>query len=91
MGSKGTPRPGGRSEPSMMVQKSISNSPRGIAQGEMPPPFVLGPKGDAELVNYRARQNYYIVDRLFAAAALRLGADGAKKVRIVRTDGKPAS
>jgi type IV secretion system protein TrbG len=65
--------------------------PRGIGQGEMPPLFVLGPKGDAELVNYRARQNYYIVDRLFAAAELRLGADGAKKVRIVRTDGKPAS
>jgi type IV secretion system protein TrbG len=65
--------------------------PRGIAQGEMPPLFMLGSKGDAELVNYRARQNYYVVDRLFAAAELRLGADGAKKVRIVRTDGKPAS
>jgi type IV secretion system protein TrbG len=65
--------------------------PRGIGQGEMPPLFVLGPKGDAELVNYRTHQNYYIVDRLFAAAELRLGGDGAKKVRIVRTDGKPAS
>ena len=32
--------------------------PRGIAQGEMPPLFVLGPEGGAELVNYRARQNY---------------------------------
>jgi type IV secretion system protein VirB9 len=64
--------------------------PRGIAQGEMPPLFVLGPKGDAELVNYR-HQNYYIVDRLFAAAELRLGDDGGKKIRIVRTDGRPAS
>ena len=59
----------------------------GIAQGEMPPLFVIGSDGATQLVNYRARQNYYIVDRLFAAAELRLGGDGAQKVRIVRTDG----
>ena len=63
--------------------------PRGIAQGEMPPLFVIGPEGGAELVNYRARQNYYIVDRLFAAAELRFGGDKQQKVRIVRTDGRP--
>ena len=63
--------------------------PRGIHQGEMPPLFVLGPEGGAELVNYRARQNYYVVDRLFAAAELRLGGDHQQKVRIVRTDGRP--
>jgi P-type conjugative transfer protein TrbG len=63
--------------------------PRGIRQGEMPPLFVLGPEGGAELVNYRARQNYYVVDRLFAAAELRLGDDHQQKVRIVRTDGRP--
>jgi P-type conjugative transfer protein TrbG len=63
--------------------------PRGIGQGEMPPLFVLGPDGGAELVNYRARQNYYIVDRLFAAAELRLGGEHQQKVRIVRTDGRP--
>jgi P-type conjugative transfer protein TrbG len=62
--------------------------PRGISQGEMPPLFVLGPEGGAELVNYRARQNYYIVDRLFAAAELRLGKDKQRRVRIVRTDGR---
>jgi type IV secretion system protein TrbG len=59
----------------------------GIAQGEMPPLFVIGNDGGTELVNYRARQNYYIVDRLFAAAELRLGGDHQQKVRIVRTDG----
>jgi type IV secretion system protein TrbG len=53
----------------------------------MPPLFVIGSDGNAELVNYRARQNYYIVDRLFAAAELRLGGDSQQKVRIVRTDG----
>jgi P-type conjugative transfer protein TrbG len=50
--------------------------PRGIGQGEMPPLFVVGPEGaTSELVNYRVRGNYMIVDRLFAAAELRFGAD----------------
>jgi type IV secretion system protein VirB9 len=63
--------------------------PRGIRQGELPPLFVLGPEGNTELVNYRARQNYFVVDRLFAAAELRLGGEHQQKVRIVRTDGRP--
>ncbi|MET3613499.1 type IV secretion system protein VirB9 [Rhizobium aquaticum] len=67
--------------------------PRGIGQGEMPPLFVVGPEGDtSELVNYRVRGNYMIVDRLFAAAELRFGAGkDQKRVRISRTDGRPAS
>jgi type IV secretion system protein VirB9 len=65
--------------------------PRGIRQGELPPLFVLGPEGNTELVNYRARQNYFVVDRLFAAAELRLGGEHQQKVRIVRTDGRPRS
>jgi len=65
--------------------------PAGIGQGEMPPLFVIGPEGGAELVNYRARQNYYVVDRLFAAAELRLGGEHQQTVRIVRTDGRPRS
>ncbi|GAB1715017.1 MAG: P-type conjugative transfer protein TrbG [Nitrobacter sp.] len=64
--------------------------PSGIGQGEMPPLFIIGPSGNSELVNYRARQNYYVVDRLFAAAELRLGdKDSEKRVHIVRTDGRP--
>ncbi len=63
--------------------------PSGIPQGEMPPLFIIGPGGDSELVNYRARQNYYIVDRMFAAAELRLGdRNSERRVRIVRTDGR---
>jgi type IV secretion system protein VirB9 len=64
--------------------------PTGIAQGEMPPLWVIGPQGEGQLVNYRARGNYMIVDRLFAAAELKLGADPQTIVRIVRTDGKPS-
>lgn len=65
--------------------------PRGIGQGEMPPLWVIGAEGGAELVNYRVQGNHMIVDRLFAAAELRLGGEHQKKVRIVRTDGRPQS
>jgi len=45
--------------------------PAGIAQGEMPPLFVVGPAGGGELVNYRVQGRYMVVDRLFGAAELR--------------------
>jgi type IV secretion system protein VirB9 len=61
--------------------------PAGIAQGELPPLFVIGQQGDGQLVNYRFRSPYYVLDRLFGAAELRLGADKAAVVRIERTDG----
>jgi type IV secretion system protein VirB9 len=60
----------------------------GIGQGEMPPLFVIGPDGKTELVNYRAYGNVLIVDRLFAAAELRLGGENQQKVRIIRSDGR---
>ena len=60
--------------------------PPGIGQGEMPPLFVVGQAGDDELVNYRVSGNYYVVDRLFAAAELRLGEKPQQVVRISRTD-----
>ncbi len=59
----------------------------GIVQGELPPLFVIGSDGAPEIVNYRAFRNIMIVDRLFAAAELRLGGEEQRKVRIVRTDG----
>ncbi|MCG8596678.1 MAG: P-type conjugative transfer protein TrbG [Kiloniellales bacterium] len=62
--------------------------PGRLDQGEAPPLFVLGPQGDAQLVNYRVRGRYYIVDRLFAAAELRLGQEPQDIVRISRTDGR---
>jgi type IV secretion system protein VirB9 len=65
--------------------------PSGIRRGEMPPLWVIGAEGGAELVNYRVHDNHMIVDRLFAAAELRLGGEHQKKVRIVRTDGRPQS
>lgn len=66
--------------------------PRGIVQGEMPPIFVLGSDGEPQIVNSRIYRNILIVDRIFGAAELRLGSgDRQRTVRIVRTDGRPAS
>jgi type IV secretion system protein TrbG len=63
--------------------------PETIAQGEMPPLFVIGAGGEGELVNYRVSGHHLIVDRLFAAAELRLGdKHSVQKVRIVRAGTK---
>ncbi|UZW54503.1 P-type conjugative transfer protein TrbG [Sphingobium sp. JS3065] len=62
--------------------------PGRLDQGEAPPLFVVGPLGDTQLVNYRVSGNHYIVDRLFAAAELRLGEKPQQVVRIARTDGR---
>ncbi len=73
-------------------QKVYIEFPGGISQGEMPPLFVIGAGGSSELVNYHVNHNYYVVDRLFGAAELRLGdKDSERRVRIVRTDGRRRS
>jgi type IV secretion system protein VirB9 len=65
--------------------------PASIAVGEAPPLFVVGPTGEAELVNYRVSGRYYVVDRIFDAAELRLGTKKQQIVRIERVvDGRPA-
>ena len=64
--------------------------PAGIAATEMPPLFVISDKGEAQLVNYRVRSPYYVVDGLFGAAELRLGERPQSVVRIERTDGLKA-
>jgi type IV secretion system protein VirB9 len=59
----------------------------GLSAGEAPPLFVVGESGKPELVNYRVSGRYYVVDRLFAAAELRLGGKRQKVVRITATSG----
>jgi type IV secretion system protein TrbG len=67
-------------------QKVYIQFPSGLAKSEAPPLFVIGSDGKPALVNYRVRGTTYIVDRLFAAAELRLGTAPQRVVRIVRTD-----
>ncbi|UIJ44743.1 P-type conjugative transfer protein TrbG [Sphingomonas cannabina] len=62
--------------------------PAAIAVGEAPPLFVVGENGEAQLVNYRQRGRFYIVDRIFDAAELRLGARHQEVVRITRGAGR---
>lgn len=58
--------------------------PASIAVGDAPPLFVVGPTGEAELVNYRVRGRFYVVDRIFDVAELRLGTKKQRVVRIAR-------
>ncbi|QNA85458.1 P-type conjugative transfer protein TrbG [Sphingomonas sp. So64.6b] len=58
--------------------------PATIAVGDAPPLFIVGPTGEAELVNYRVRGRFYVVDRIFDAAELRLGTGKQQIVRIDR-------
>ena len=62
--------------------------PTDLGTGEAPPLFLVDAKGTAQLVNYRVQGRYYVVDRLFAAAELRLGLKRQDIVRISR--GGPA-
>jgi P-type conjugative transfer protein TrbG len=55
-----------------------------IAVGEAPPLFVIGATGEVELVNYRVQGRFYVVDRIFDAAELRLGTTKQQIVRIER-------
>ena len=68
-------------------EKVYVQFPAEIAQSELPPLFIIGDRKQAELVNYRSRTPYYIVDRLFDAAELRLGGKDNVRVRIDRKEG----
>ncbi len=58
--------------------------PAHIETVDAPPLFVVSEEG-AELVNYRIRDRYYVVDRLFERAEMRLGDRRRKTVTILRT------
>lgn len=60
--------------------------PATLGVGDAPPLFVVDSKDQAQLVNYRLRGRYYVVDRLFDAAELRLGTKHQIVVRISRGD-----
>lgn len=57
--------------------------PKAMLNREAPVLFI-GAGKKAQLVNYRVKKDYYIVDRLFDVAELRLGEKSQKIVRITR-------
>ena len=56
-----------------------------IGRSEAPPLFVKS-GGETALVNYRVKGRYYVVDRLFEEAELRLGEKDQQVVRILKKD-----
>lgn len=66
-------------------QKIYIEFPEGLAVSEAPPLFITdGDDKIGKLVNYRVKGEYYIVDRLFDFAELRLGEKNQTIVRIER-------
>jgi type IV secretion system protein VirB9 len=59
--------------------------PASLGTGEAPPLFLVDGKGTVSLVNYRLQGRYYVVDRLFDTAELRLGLKHQDIVRITRS------
>jgi len=60
--------------------------PASLAVGEAPPLFLVDRQGEAQLVNYRLQGRFYVVDRIFDVAELRLGLKHQDVVRITRID-----
>jgi len=58
--------------------------PATIATGEAPPLFAVDAAGKAELINYRMRGRFYVVDRILDRAELRLGTKKQQVVQIRR-------
>jgi type IV secretion system protein VirB9 len=58
--------------------------PGSLSVGEAPPLFLTDQRGESQLVNYRQTGRYYVVDRLFSSAELRLGTKRQTVVRIER-------
>lgn len=67
-------------------KKTFIQFPKALAVSEAPPLFITDLKGKkSKLVNYRVKGEYYVVDRLFDVAELRLGEKDQMVVRIERS------
>jgi len=65
-------------------RKTYIQFPDNLATTEAPALFILSHRKKAQLVNYRVKGTYYIVDRLFDQAELRVGQKKPATVRIIR-------
>jgi len=64
--------------------KTYIQMPQSMRSSEAPALFVIEENSEPQLVNYRLKGDYYIVDRLFSRAQLRVGTKSA--VDIYRDD-----
>ncbi len=65
-------------------RKTYIQFPANLPATEAPALFILSGRGKTQLVNYRVKGTYYIVDRLFEQAELRVGEKKPDTVRIIR-------
>ena len=65
-------------------RKTFIQFPATLRTTEAPALFIRSAEGKTQLVNYRVKGNYYIVDRLFDLAELRVGEKQPIIVRIMR-------
>lgn len=66
-------------------RKTFIRFPAAMLTREAPALFVLSSTNETQLVNYRVKNDYYIVDRLVDRAELRVGQKDQEIVRIERT------
>ena len=57
-----------------------------MAEGEAPALFVLSDSGEAQIVNFRTKGQFYVVDRTFELAQLRMGEKDPVVVGIERLE-----
>jgi type IV secretion system protein VirB9 len=68
-------------------RKTFVRFPESMLVRESPALFVLSAGNEPQLVNYRMKNDFYVIDRLIESAELRVGgADGQEIVRIFRSD-----
>jgi P-type conjugative transfer protein TrbG len=65
-------------------RKTFIRFPLTMLNREAPALFVLSSANDVQIVNYRVKNDYYVVDRLFDRAELRVGQQDQEIVRIAR-------
>ncbi len=65
-------------------RKTFIRFPSTMLNREAPALFVVSSASDVQIVNYRVKNDYYVVDRLFDRAELRVGQQDQEIVRIVR-------
>ncbi len=66
--------------------KTFIQMPRAMKSSESPVFFVLSDDGEPTIANYRVKGDYYIIDRLFKEAELRVGKED--RVTIEFDDGR---
>ncbi|HEY0871764.1 MAG TPA: P-type conjugative transfer protein TrbG [Acidothermaceae bacterium] len=65
--------------------KTFIRFPATMLNRDAPALFVVSSANEAQIVNYRVKNDYYVVDRLFERAELRVGQQEQEIVQIVRS------